>query len=120
MADGCTEKRRNTMKRLRLFFSLARLTWQGRSRGPVVRALGLHAVALGSNPVLRSGSDLFPVVPDSTLLHFVNKILVSKETVVLRRWEIETEIDFIKLVDNHHERFGKLTFRALALRQSEK
>ena len=27
------------------------------------------------------------------------KILVSKETVVLRRWEIETEIDFIKRVD---------------------
>ena len=29
----------------------------------------------------------------------VNKILVSKETVVLRWWEIETEIDFIKRVD---------------------
>ena len=27
------------------------------------------------------------------------KILVSKETVVLRRWEIETEIYFIKRVD---------------------
>ena len=27
------------------------------------------------------------------------KILVSKETVVLRRWEIEKEIDFIKRVD---------------------
>ena len=27
------------------------------------------------------------------------KILVSKETVVLRRWEIETEIYFIKWVD---------------------
>ena len=26
----------------------------------------------------------------------VNKILVSKETVVLRRWDIETEVDFIK------------------------
>ena len=40
-----------------------------------------------------------------------NKILVSRETVVLRRWEIETEIDFIKRVDkgrnNHRERFGK-------------
>ena len=29
----------------------------------------------------------------------VYKILVSKETVVLRRWEIETEIYFIKRVD---------------------
>ena len=29
----------------------------------------------------------------------VNKISVSKETVVLRRWEIGTEIDFIKRVD---------------------
>ena len=27
------------------------------------------------------------------------KIWVSKETVVLRRWEIETEIYFIKRVD---------------------
>ena len=27
------------------------------------------------------------------------KILVSKETVVLRRWEIETEIYFVKRVD---------------------
>ena len=33
------------------------------------------------------------------LLLIVNNILVSKETVVLRRWEIETEIDFIKRVD---------------------
>ena len=36
-----------------------------------VRALGLHAAGLGSNPVLTSGSDLFPVVPDSTLPRFV-------------------------------------------------
>ena len=35
-------------------------------------ALGLHAVALGSNPVLLSGLDLFSVVPDSTLPRFVN------------------------------------------------
>ena len=28
-----------------------------------------------------------------------NNFLVSKETVVLRRWEIETEIYFIKRVD---------------------
>ena len=33
------------------------------------------------------------------LFLFENKILVSKETVVLRRWEIETEIDFIIQVD---------------------
>ena len=32
-------------------------------------------------------------------LSMANKTLVSKETVVLRRWEIETEIDFIKRVD---------------------
>ena len=43
----------------------------------MVRALGLHAVALGSNPVLTSGLDLFPVVPDSTLPHFVNSRLVA-------------------------------------------
>ena len=38
---------------------------------------------------------------DSLLMdnYHVNKILVSKETVVLHRWEIETEIDFIKRVD---------------------
>ena len=35
-------------------------------RGPVVRALGLHAVALGPNPVLASGLELFLVVPYST------------------------------------------------------
>ena len=34
-----------------------------------------------------------------TKLYITNKILVSKETVVLHRWEIETEIDFIKRVD---------------------
>ena len=33
----------------------------------MVRVLGLHAVAPGSNPVLTSSQDLFPVVPDSTL-----------------------------------------------------
>ena len=32
-----------------------------RLRGPVVKALGSHAVAPGSNPVLTSGLDLFPV-----------------------------------------------------------
>ena len=42
--------------------------------------------------------------------------------MVLRRWGIETKIDFIKRVDkgsnNHRERFRKLTFRALALLRS--
>ena len=37
----------------------------------MVRALGLHAAASGSNPVLTSGLDLLPVVPDSTLPRFV-------------------------------------------------
>ena len=31
----------------------------------MVRALGLYAAAPSSNPVLSSGLDLFPVVPDS-------------------------------------------------------
>ena len=42
-----------------------------------VRALGLHAVSRGSNPVLTSGLDLFPVVPDSTLPRFVNSQLAA-------------------------------------------
>ena len=46
-------------------------------RGPVVRVLGLHPVAPGSNPVLTSGQDLFPVVPDSTLPRFVNSNLIT-------------------------------------------
>ena len=41
----------------------------------MVRTLGLHAAAPGSNPVLTSGLDLFPVVPDSTLPRFVNSQL---------------------------------------------
>ena len=48
-----------------------------RQYGPVVRALGLHAAAPGSNPVITSGLDLFPVVPDSTLPCFVNSQLVA-------------------------------------------
>ena len=40
-------------------------------------ALGLYAVAPGSNPVLTSGLNLFPVVPDSTLPRFVNGQLVA-------------------------------------------
>ena len=43
----------------------------------MVRALGLHAAAPGSNPVLTSGLDLFPVVPNSTLPRFVNSQLVA-------------------------------------------
>ena len=43
----------------------------------MVRALGLHAAGPGSNPVLASGMDLFPVVPDSTLPRFVNSQLVA-------------------------------------------
>ena len=39
--------------------------------GPVAGVSVLHAVALGSNPVLTSGQDLFPVVTDSTLPRFV-------------------------------------------------
>jgi len=43
----------------------------------IVRVSGLHVVASGSNPVLTSGQDLFPVVPDSTLPRFVNSHLVA-------------------------------------------
>ena len=38
----------------------------------MVRALGLHAVALGSKPVVTSGLDFFPIFPDSTLPCFLN------------------------------------------------
>ena len=48
-----------------------------RQCGPLVRALGLHVAAPGSNPVLTSGLDLFPVLPDSTPPHFVNSQLVA-------------------------------------------
>ena len=44
-----------------------------RQCGPVVRALGLHAAAPGSNAVLTSGL----VVPDSTPPGFVNSQLVA-------------------------------------------
>ena len=43
----------------------------------MVRALGLRAVSPGSNLVLTSGLDLFPVVPDSTLPGFVNSRLIA-------------------------------------------
>ena len=45
--------------------------------GPVVRALGLHLVSLGSNTILTSGLDLFPVDSDSTLPCFLNSQLVT-------------------------------------------
>ena len=52
------------------------------------------------NPLLTSLMKPNFWVLKSTRPCFINKILVSKETVVLRRWwEIETEIDFIKRVD---------------------
>lgn len=52
---------------------------RGRRQGAVVRVLvlGLRAVALGSNPILTSGQDLFPVVTDSTLPRFVTSELVA-------------------------------------------
>ena len=43
----------------------------------MVRVLGLHAVASDSSPVLTSGQDLFPVIPDSTLPRFVKNQLVA-------------------------------------------
>jgi len=43
----------------------------------VVRVMGLHAVALGSNPDLTSGQGFFKVVSDSTLPHFVNSQLIA-------------------------------------------
>ena len=49
----------------------------------MVRALGLHAAAPGSNPVLASGLHLFPVVPDSTPPHFVNSQLVASSIMFL-------------------------------------
>ena len=58
-----------------IFDSVLLITW--RQCGPVVRALGLHAAAPGSNPVITSGLDLFPVVPDSTIPCFVNSQLVA-------------------------------------------
>lgn len=45
--------------------------------GVVYRALGFHAVTPGSNPVLTSDQDLFPVALGSTLPHFVNSQLVA-------------------------------------------
>ena len=43
----------------------------------MVRTLGLHAAATGSNPILTSGTALFPVVSDSTPPRFVDSQLVA-------------------------------------------
>ena len=43
----------------------------------MVGVLGLHAVASGSNLILSSGLDLFPVVPDSTPPRFVIRQLIA-------------------------------------------
>ena len=71
----------NTNPRLKINqgvnFSTPKCFTLWRQCGPVVRTLGLHAAAPGSNPVLTSGLDLFPVVPDSTLPRFVNSQLVA-------------------------------------------
>ena len=48
-----------------------------RRRDPVVKALGLHVLIPGSKPVLTSGQDLCPAVPDSTPPFFVNNQLVA-------------------------------------------
>ena len=53
----------------------------------------------------------------------VNKIIVSEETVVLRKWESETwEFSFINRGDKGRitaeKDFEKLTFQALAFRHS--
>ena len=54
----------------------------------------------------------------------INGFLVAKETVELRRWESETKIWFHQMdrqrLNYQRKRFGKLTFRALALRQRMK
>ena len=43
----------------------------------MVRVLGLHKVALGSNPILTSGLALFRVITDSTQPLVVNNQLVT-------------------------------------------
>ena len=48
-----------------------------RRQGPVGRVLSLHVIATGSNPLLTSGQDLFPVDPDSTLPCFLNSHLIA-------------------------------------------
>ena len=57
-------------------------------------ALGLHAVAPGSNPVLASGLDLFPVVPDSILSRFINnsQLVASCSDGVLKHVSVKFEL----------------------------
>ena len=54
-------------------------------------------ITITRNNIFRQRSRRRRSFPCSSSL--LSKILVSKETVVLRRWEIETEIDCIKRVD---------------------
>ena len=75
--------------------SLTKLDCQtclGRRRGPVVGVLGLHAVASVLNPVITSGQDLFPVVPDSTLPRFVNSQLVASCQRVLNHVSVKFKL----------------------------
>ena len=62
--------------------------WSRRQHSSVVRALGLHVVALGSNPVLSSGSDLFLIDPDSTLICVVlnSQLVVSFQSEFITFW----------------------------------
>jgi len=51
-------------------------------------------------------------------MDFIYRYLVSKETVVLRQWESENKLLKVQLLA---ERLNRgLTFRALALHQSER
>ena len=49
----------------------------------MVRALDLHAVSPGSDPILSSGLNLFPVVPHSTLPHCVKSQLVASSQFLI-------------------------------------
>ena len=51
----------------------------------MVRDLGLRA---DSNPVLTSGEDLFPVIPDSTPRAIVNRFLIWFLIMFLLSWKI--------------------------------
>ena len=50
-----------SLSALNLFYILLSSIYWGGRRGPVVRALGVHAVVPGSSCVLTSSQDLFPV-----------------------------------------------------------
>ena len=56
-----------------LLVKLYSIRLQG-GHGLVIRPLDLHVVALGSNPILTSGQDLFPVLADSTFSGFVDRL----------------------------------------------